>query len=190
VPRNRQQIAQAQRRAEVLAAARRVLLAAGYVDTTMTAIAKAAGLAPNAVRWYFQDKDHVLAAVVDDLLDTHLAMEPGTDLESLIRLVRGLREFRALAPALAQREPHCAAVAACTERIHRILAERVDALLGSEGGDLAKAAVLAILISELTNPLVNQPEEALRYSLNRLTPVPGLPAESKTPTRDADSAIT
>jgi AcrR family transcriptional regulator len=169
VPRNRQHVAHAQRRAEVLAAARRVLLGAGYPDTTMTAIAQAAGLAPNAVRWYFSDKDHVLAAVVDDLLDTHLAAEPGADLESLIRLVRGLREFRALAPALAQREPYCAAVAACSARVHALLAERVDALLGAEAADPARAAVLAVLTSELTNPLVNQPEEALRYTLNRLT---------------------
>jgi hypothetical protein len=52
---------------------------------------------------------------------------------------------------------------------HTRLAERVDALLGAEAADPARAAVLAVLTSELTNPLVNQPEEALRYTLNRLT---------------------
>ena len=85
MPRNRQQVPHAQRRAEVLAAARRVLLANGYPDTTIAAIARDAGLAPNAVRWYFRHKDDALAAVVDDLLDTHLIDDQGNDLESLIK---------------------------------------------------------------------------------------------------------
>lgn len=169
MPRNRQQVPHAQRRAEVLAAARRVLLANGYPDTTIAAIARDAGLAPNAVRWYFGHKDDALAAVVDDLLDTHLIDDQGNDLDALIKAVHALGAFRALAPAVAERQSHSPTVAACAARVHAILAQRVDALLSVHADETARAAVIAVLEGELTNPLTaHRPPEVLRYTLQRL----------------------
>jgi AcrR family transcriptional regulator len=168
VPRNRQQVPHAQRRAEVLAAARKILLREGYTHTTTAAIAQEAGLAPNAVRWYFPHKDDALAAVVDELVDTHLSQDHGRDLDSLVEAVHALDAFRGLAPAVAERARHSTAVAACAARVHELLAEHADRLLAGSGNPLTRAAITAVLANEITNPFATEQPEVLRYTLRRL----------------------
>jgi AcrR family transcriptional regulator len=152
----------------VLAAARKILLREGYTHTTTAAIAQEAGLAPNAVRWYFPHKDDTLAAVVDELLDTHLTRDHGTDLDALIEAVHALGAFRGLAPAVAERARHSPAVAACATRVHELLAEHADRLLAGLGDPLTRAAITTVLANEITNPLAAQQPEVLRHTLRRL----------------------
>lgn len=170
MPRNRQHMPHEQRRAELLAAARRILLTHGYTNTTTAAVAREAGLAPNAVRWYFPHKDDALAAVVDEVLDIHLSHGHVTDLDTLIEAVQALSAFRALAPAVAERQHHSPAVAACASRVHALLAQHVDTLMGADPHPTARAAIIAVLEGEITNPLTAQHPSTLRYTLQRLLP--------------------
>lgn len=68
MPRTKPDIDRQQKQEEVVTAARGLLLRDGYDATTVSRIAKQAGVAPNTLYWYFDDKDAVLAAVLDSLL--------------------------------------------------------------------------------------------------------------------------
>jgi AcrR family transcriptional regulator len=68
MPRNKPELDREQKRADLVTAARRLLLQDGYAATTVGRIAREAGVAPNTLYWYFDDKDAILVAVVDELL--------------------------------------------------------------------------------------------------------------------------
>ena len=66
--RNKRPQAAEEKRAEIVAAARRLFIDAGYDATPMSRLAKEAGVAPNTIYWYFGDKDDVLIAVLDAVM--------------------------------------------------------------------------------------------------------------------------
>lgn len=66
--RNKQLQDRTEKRDEVVAAASRLFIGEGYDATPMSRIADAAGVAPNTIYWYFQDKDAVLIAVLDKVV--------------------------------------------------------------------------------------------------------------------------
>lgn len=70
MPRNKAQQDRSEKRTEIVDAARGLFLKAGYEATSMSAVAAAAGVAPNTIYWYFKDKDEVLVAVLDHELAT------------------------------------------------------------------------------------------------------------------------
>ncbi len=55
-----------EKRDEILVAARSLFIKDGYEATSMSRLAKAAGVAPNTIYWYFRDKDEILIAVLDE----------------------------------------------------------------------------------------------------------------------------
>ena len=65
---NRREIDSEHKRQEILLAARQLLLAEGYDATSMSRLAKEAGVAPNTLYWYFKDKDELLIAILDELV--------------------------------------------------------------------------------------------------------------------------
>jgi TetR/AcrR family transcriptional repressor of mexAB-oprM operon len=170
MPRNRQDTPREIRVAAVTDLARAAFLELGYAGTTLAEIARRAGVAPNAVRWYFPHKDDALAAVVDRLLDEAFGATavpgpaaPGepprqSALEALLEAVHGLSAYRTLAPAVTERAAHSTALAACQARTHRLLGARVDAVVRGTGlsGPPARRArdgLLMVLAGELVNPL-------------------------------------
>lgn len=57
-----------QRRAQIVAAFARVLAEHGYAGATIAAVAAEAGLAPGLLHHYFDDKEEMLAALLDHLV--------------------------------------------------------------------------------------------------------------------------
>jgi AcrR family transcriptional regulator len=55
----------AQRREEILAAAKAVFAARGFHDTTIADVAKAAGISYGSIYWYFESKDALFHALMD-----------------------------------------------------------------------------------------------------------------------------
>ncbi|MGM0563899.1 MAG: helix-turn-helix domain-containing protein [Pseudomonadota bacterium] len=100
MPSNRRAQPQAEKRAELIAAARELFLEEGYDATPMNRIARQAGVTPNTIYWYFKDKDQLLLAVLDELLQENLAaymsvvQDPLTD--QLVWLVGRLRPISGL----------------------------------------------------------------------------------------------
>lgn len=68
MPRNRQPRDREEKRDEIVTAAVGLFTAAGYDETSMAAVAAAAGVTTNTIYWYFADKDALLVAVLDVLL--------------------------------------------------------------------------------------------------------------------------
>lgn len=71
--RNRVAVDRETKREEIVAAAAQLFAAGGFESTSMAALARAAGVAPNTIYWYFDDKDAVLVAVMTHLLAAALA---------------------------------------------------------------------------------------------------------------------
>ncbi|OBK35372.1 TetR family transcriptional regulator [Mycobacterium sp. 1245111.1] len=65
MPRNKRPQPPAEKRAEIVSAARELFIDAGYDATSMGRLASAAGVSANTIYWYFADKDDVLLAVLN-----------------------------------------------------------------------------------------------------------------------------
>lgn len=80
---NRREIDSEHKRQEILLAARQLLLTEGYDATSMSRLAKEAGVAPNTLYWYFKDKDELLIAILDELVAEALAEYLSVQAQSL-----------------------------------------------------------------------------------------------------------
>ena len=65
---NKRDIDQQVKRAEIEAAALQLFLSQGYEATSMAAVATQASVAPNTLYWYFDSKDDLLVAVLNQQL--------------------------------------------------------------------------------------------------------------------------
>lgn len=71
MPANRMKVSEIKKKEELIKAAQQLFITDGYEEASMSKIAKAANVAPNTLYWYFHDKDELLIAVLDNLLDEH-----------------------------------------------------------------------------------------------------------------------
>lgn len=100
MPTNKRAEPEAEKRAQLVAAARELFVRDGYESTPMGRIAQAAGVTPNTIYWYFEDKDELLLVVLDQLFQENLAEFLGVAgrplPEQLLWLVRKLQGFSRL----------------------------------------------------------------------------------------------
>src|SRR3569832_2093697 len=73
VPQNRRPVPKEQKRDELTAAAAELFVAEGYEAASVNRIARAAGVTPNTLYWYFRDKDELLVATAEIYLQALLA---------------------------------------------------------------------------------------------------------------------
>lgn len=71
MPKNRRHIDKDEKKQQVIEAAQTLFLTEGYHNTSMARLAKAAGIAPNTIYWYFKNKDAVFAEVVNSIVHEH-----------------------------------------------------------------------------------------------------------------------
>lgn len=90
--RNRVAVDRETKRDEIVAAAARRFAAEGFEATSMAAVAREAGVAPNTIYWYFDDKDAVLVAVMTHLLAAALVEEPAARELPLAEVLLALTE--------------------------------------------------------------------------------------------------
>jgi len=122
--RNKRPQAADEKRAEIVAAARRLFIDAGYDATSMSRLAKEAGVAPNTIYWYFGDKDDVLLAVLTAVMADvwpqyqGVASEPLAD--RLFWVVRQLIAMSRLVTTVHARVEHSPAIAEWHQNFHLI----------------------------------------------------------------------
>ncbi|QII00330.1 TetR/AcrR family transcriptional regulator [Rhodococcoides fascians A21d2] len=143
MPRNKRPQAADEKRAEIVAAARRLYVDGGYDATSMNRLAKEAGVSANTIYWYFGDKDDVLIAVLSavmaevwpryrDVADQPIAAR-------VLWIVRRLTEMSGLVTTVHARVEHSPAVAEWHHNFHL--------LTGSVfGAELEDAGVPAAMI--------------------------------------------
>ncbi|WP_279106520.1 TetR/AcrR family transcriptional regulator [Gordonia paraffinivorans] len=120
--RNRRPQAADEKREEIVTAARRLFLENGYDATSMSRLAKEAGVAANTIYWYFEDKDDVLVAVLSavmaDVWPMYQAVAGEPISERVLWIVRRLTEMRSLVTTVHARVPHSPKVAEWHNNFH------------------------------------------------------------------------
>ncbi|MGW4718355.1 TetR/AcrR family transcriptional regulator [Nocardia sp. NPDC004260] len=174
MPRNRRPRDREEKRAEIVAAARRLFVEEGYDAASMARIARDSGVVSNTLYWYFQDKDAVLIAVLDAVLADSMAAY-GSLLDSgvadrLLWLVGQLEQLGRLVSTVHARAKESAAVDEWHEQFH-VLAEglfRTDLIeLGVPAGEVDPLVTIGVFVVEglLTHPM---PESAKRAVIEAL----------------------
>lgn len=77
MPRNRRPRDREEKRDEILVAAAGLFIEGGYDETSLAKVAAAADVTTTTIYWYFSDKDALLVAVLDRLLEQALADAAG-----------------------------------------------------------------------------------------------------------------
>lgn len=155
MPANRRPVDRAAKRDEIVRAAVELFTEVGFDATPMTQLAAAAGVTTNTVYWYFEDKDAVLIAVLDLLLQealqehaqqTHLSLQ-----EQALWALNRLQRIHRLVSVVHTRAGSSPAVAAWHDNFH----ELADSLLadglrqaGVAETDLAAACRVGTFVIE------------------------------------------
>lgn len=112
------------KRDEIVAAARTLFVEEGYEATSINRLASTAGVAPNTIYWYFQDKDEVLVAVLDAELSasmTEYMQRSFTDpAEQLLWVVTRLELVRRLVGTVHSRLQASPTITAWHDRFHAL----------------------------------------------------------------------
>lgn len=161
----------------LLAIAQQQFLRHGYAGTSVAEIARAAGIEPGSVYWYFRSKDDAFAAVMHRLLDGEVTRIEALDAPPTDRLLAALDAVegrRSLEPCVHERAQYAPAVLAFHRRLHAWLhglaSDAVGELVGDEQRRLAADAVVATVEGALASPAEGRPASQLvRYVLLLLT---------------------
>lgn len=178
MPANRRPVDREAKRDEIVDAATRLFIDAGFDATPMTQLAAAAGVTTNTVYWYFEDKDAVLVAVLDHVLQEALqehaehAERPWH--EQALWATGRLTQLHRLVSVVHVRSTTSPAVAAWHATFHDL----ADALLadglrkaGIAEGDLAAASRIGTFVIEglLSHPQDERAQADVFRLLERLT---------------------
>ena len=137
VPATRTNLDHDAKRAEILDSAEKLLLRDGYDTTTMAAIARDAGIANNAVYWYYPGKDDLLAAVLQRRQQRGLVAlqerAPRNAEKRVLALLEQLDQVSTLTATVHERAAHSTAVAEQHAAFHEVAERYLDASLRGTG---------------------------------------------------------
>jgi AcrR family transcriptional regulator len=149
MPSNRRTQPQAEKRAELISAARELFLSEGYDATPMNQIARQAGVTPNTIYWYFKDKDQLLLAVLDELLQEYLAayaeVAQAPLADQMVWLVERLRQISGLVATVHSRIQISADIDQWHNRLHALLEQLLVAQLPAPQPSKARDAEIRII---------------------------------------------
>lgn len=137
MPRNRRPQDREEKLGEIVSAAVGLFSEAGFEQTSMARIAKAAGVTPNTIYWYVQDKDALLVAALDHLLAEAL-QELGEQadaslIDQVLWVLERLRRHRTLISVVHARSERAPVVAAWHEGFHALMDGLVVEHLAGQG---------------------------------------------------------
>jgi AcrR family transcriptional regulator len=142
------------KRKQIVDAAEKLFLRDGYEATAVAAVARRAGVANNAVYWYFPSKDDLLAATLQRRHERALAeMDlPIASLEEqVLALLAQLDQVANLTATVHERAKHSTAVAEMHEAFHSTADQLLQGLFrdaGLDGGDAIQAAKAMMALVE------------------------------------------
>ena len=154
----------------------------GYEATSMAAVARAAGVAPNTLYWYYANKDELLIAVLNRLLErviearTGLAERPLA--EQLLWLIEVFEQAHPLVLTVHGRLDLSPAILAWHTHFHAQLEALIVATLVAQGVSQEAALTLATAGTFVVEGLLSHPhsieqrEKVIHWLLSSVRPAP------------------
>lgn len=163
MPRNRRPQDREEKLAEIVSAAARLFGEAGFEQTSMARIAEAAGVTPNTIYWYVEDKDALLVAALDHLL-AEAAEEFGDQADSplidqVLWMLERLQRHRALIGVVHARSERAPVVATWHDGFHALMDGIVTSHLARRGVAEQQRNATARLITFAVEGLLAHPTE-------------------------------
>jgi AcrR family transcriptional regulator len=151
------------KRKQILDAAEKLLLRNGYEATAMAEVARRAGVANNAVYWYFPSKDDLLAAVLrrrqERALEGLPTSETLTPDEQVLAMLAQLDQVAKLTATVHERAGRSAAVAEMHEAFHATADHFLCSVFQDAGLDARDAAQAAQAMMALIEGIhLHQPD--------------------------------
>jgi hypothetical protein len=164
MPATRPHLDRTLKRKQILDAAEKLLLRNGYDATAMAEVARRAGVANNAVYWYFPSKDDLLETLAPD--------------EQALAMLAQLDQVAKLTATVHQRAQHSAAVAEMHEAFHAAADRLLRSLFQDAGLDPDDAAQAARAMMALIEGIhLHEPDrdtsarnDLVLWTLHRLAP--------------------
>jgi TetR/AcrR family transcriptional regulator of autoinduction and epiphytic fitness len=182
MPRNHRDIDSAQKREAILAVAHRLFQTEGYDGTGMARIAKEASLAPNTLYWYFDDKDALLVAILDRMIEDglreYVLVQTKPMHKQLSWVLAQFEKSPGLIATVHARVPVSPAVREWHDRFHRAMEALVLSELGDSGVPEAQRPMAARLASFVLEGLLSHPtgpnerDAILRFVAGLVKPTP------------------
>lgn len=143
MPSNRPDVAPEVKRQEILTAARTMFFNDGFDKASVARIAREAGVTPNTLYWYFDSKDALFAAVMEELMGLFFlglkSRDPAEPLDDTLHwVVQGMQAARPLIVTLHEKAQTSTPIAALHERFHTELAELLDGMLAERAMEPAR----------------------------------------------------
>ncbi len=174
MPRNRRPRDREEKRAEIVAAARRLFLEQGFEAVSVSRIAQDAGVVSNTLYWYFRDKDAVLIAVLEEVLADSMARYGevlGTELlDRLVWAVAELEHLSRLVTTVHARAKESEAVRDWHEQFHALTeglfrAELTEMGIPENGLDAMTSIGVFVVEGLLMHPVDDERKRAVMETL-------------------------
>lgn len=137
MPRNRRPQDRDEKRSEIVTAAAGLFSEAGFEQTSMARIARAAGVTPTTIYWYVDDKDALLVAALDHLLaDALQEFDQQADaplVHQVLWVLEHLKRHRTLISVVHTRSEQSTVVATWHDGFHALMDSIVTAYLDTQG---------------------------------------------------------
>jgi TetR/AcrR family transcriptional regulator of autoinduction and epiphytic fitness len=165
--RNKRDVDAEVKREQIEEAACALFLADGYEATSMAAVAKAAGVAPNTLYWYFASKDDLLVATLDRLVNQALLQLAGMqDLalgDQLRWLLGEFQQASKLISTVHSRLDRSETVREWHDRFHEMLDAMLVQQMVSKGMSRTKASVMATVGTYVVEGLLSHPHTSQQF---------------------------
>lgn len=161
--RNNREVESDIKREQIEDAACRLFLVEGYESTSMAAVAKATGVAPNTLYWYFASKDALLVTVLDRLVDRAIAQLSAMRDQSfggqVNWLLVELQRANKLISTVHSRLDQSSIIKQWHDRFHTMLDDFLVRQMISTGMPKAKASMMATVGTYVIEGLLSHPHQ-------------------------------
>lgn len=165
--RNKRDVDAEVKREQIEEAACALFLADGYDATSMAAVGKAAGVAPNTLYWYFASKDDLLVATLNRLVGRALTRMTGMQDQSLGEqlswLLGEFQQASKLISTVHARLDKSETVREWHERFHDMLDAMLVQQMVSKGMSRTKASVMATVGTYVVEGLLSHPHTSQQF---------------------------
>jgi len=165
--RNKREVDLAVKREEIEEAACVLFLTDGYESTSMAAVGKAAGVAPNTLYWYFSNKDDLLVAILDRLVGRAMGQVASMQDQSLgAQLGWLLGEFQQASKLIStvhSRLERSEKIREWHDRFHAMLDAMLVQQMVSKGMSRTRASVMATVGTYVVEGLLSHPHTSQHF---------------------------